>query len=167
MVKFKTDDLLENLRCRVECSEQEVYKAKKLGFSKIVINISLDPFASIHDKLKLTEHVLQTVCSNNQEIYLSIDNALEFPVEEVNIVDILDPFIAEYEIKRLILGDVNGKMDPFTTYNKLNLFTDMAQCPVDTWDAIIMVWLLPIRFQHYGQALSMSQRQLAVLGFQE
>lgn len=70
MVKFKTDDLLENLRCRVECSEQEVYKAKKLGFSKIVINISLDPFASIHDKLKLTEHVLQTVCSNNQEIYL-------------------------------------------------------------------------------------------------
>jgi homocitrate synthase NifV len=134
MVKFETDDFLESLRCRVECSEQEIFKAKKLGFSKIVINISLDPLVSIHDKLKPTEHVLQTVCSNDQEIYLSIDNALEFPVEEVNMVDmvdILDPFIAEYGIKRLILGDINGKTDPFTTYNKLNFFMNISQCPVE------------------------------------
>lgn len=115
----------------MECSKQEIFKAKKLGFSKIVINTSLDPFASVHDKLKLTEHVLQTVCSSDQEIYISIDNALEFPVEEVNIVDILDSFIAEHGIKRLILGDINGKMDPFTTYNKLNLFMNISQCPVE------------------------------------
>lgn len=134
MVKFETDDFLGSLRCRVGCTRQDILKAKELGFSKIVINTSLDPLVPIPDTLKSIESlqsVLQTVCSNNQEIYLSIDNALEFPVEEVNIVDILDPFIAEYGIKRLILGDVNGKMDPFTTYNKLNLFTNMAQCPVE------------------------------------
>jgi homocitrate synthase NifV len=90
IARFRTDGLFENLRCRVECSKQEIFKAKKLGFSKIVINTSLDPFASVHDKLKLTEHVLQTVCSSDQEIYISIDNALEFPVEEVNIVSLID-----------------------------------------------------------------------------
>jgi len=131
IVKFETNDFLESLRCRVGCTRQDILKAKELGFSKIVINTSLDPLVPIPDILKSIESVLQTVCSNDQEIYLSIDNALEFLVEEVNIVDILDPFIAEYGIKRLILGDVNGKMDPFTTYNKLNLFTNMAQCPVE------------------------------------
>lgn len=134
MFKFDTDDFLKSLRCRVGCTRQEIFKAKELGFSKIVINTSLDPLVPIPDILKSIESlqsVLQTVCSNDQEIYLSIDNALEFPVEEVNIVDILDPFIAEYGIKRLILGDVNGKMDPFTTYNKLNLFTNITQCPVE------------------------------------
>lgn len=134
MFKFETVDFLESLRCRVGCTRQEIFKAKELGFSKIVINTSLDPLVSMPDILKSIESlqsVLQTVCSNDQEIYLSIDNALEFPVEEVNIIDILDPFIAEYGIKRLILGDVNGKMDPFTTYNKLNLFTNITQCPVE------------------------------------
>lgn len=142
MFKFETDDFLDSLRCRVGCTRQEILKAKELGFSKIVINTSLDPLIPIPDILvsmpdilksieSLLQSVLQKVCSSDQEIYLSIDNALEFPVEEVNIVDILDPFIAKYGIKRLILGDVNGKMDPFTTYNKLNLFTNMAQCPVE------------------------------------
>lgn len=42
-------------------------------------------------------------CSNDQEIYLSIDNALEFPIEEI---ETLYPTIVEYGIKRLILGDV-------------------------------------------------------------
>lgn len=128
MVKFETDEFLENLRCRVGCSEQEIFKAKELGFSKIVINSSFDPLVSIYDRLRTIESILQTFCSNDQEIYLSIDNALERPVEEI---EILCPFIAEYGIKRLILGDINGKMDPFTTYSKLNFFMNVAQCPVE------------------------------------
>jgi homocitrate synthase NifV len=128
VVKFETEDFSENLRCIVGCTTQEILNAKELGFSKIVINISLDPSASIHDLLKSIESVLQTACINDHKIYLSIDNALESPFEEI---DPLYSFIAEYKIKRLILGDLNGKMDPFTTYDKINLFMSKVQCPVE------------------------------------
>lgn len=125
MIEFEADDFLESMRCRVRCSRQEIFKAKKLGFSKMVISTSLDPLVSINNVL---ESALQIVCSNDQEIYLSINNALEFPIEEI---ETLDPIIAEYGVKRLILGDLNGKMDPFTTYNKLSLLINTAQRPVE------------------------------------
>ena len=128
VVKFETNDFSENLRCIVGCTTQEILNAKELGFSKIVINISLDPSVSIYDLLKSIKSVLQTACINDCEIYLSIDNALESPLEEI---DPLYSFIAEYKIKRLILGDINGKIDPFTTYDKLNLFMNMVQCPIE------------------------------------
>jgi homocitrate synthase NifV len=127
-VEFETIDFfdfLENIRCRVSCSKQEIFEAKKLGFTKVVINTSFNPLVSINDVL---EPVLQMACSNGQEIYLSINNALEFPIEKL---ETLYPSIVEYGIRRLILGDTNGKMDPFTTYNKLRLFINSAQCPVE------------------------------------
>lgn len=124
-VEFETIDFLASMRCRVSCSRQEIFEAKKLGFSKIVINTSFNPLVSINDVL---EPVLQMACSNGQEIYLSVNNALEFPIEKV---ETLYPSIVEYGIRRLILGDTNGKMDPFTTYNKLRLFINSAQCPVE------------------------------------
>ncbi|WP_440945370.1 homocitrate synthase/isopropylmalate synthase family protein [Methanosarcina sp. T3] len=125
MVGFEADEFSESIRCRVKCSGQEIFRTKKLGFSKIVINTSLNPLTPIQDTL---EPVLQMACSNDQEIYLSIDNALEFSIRDLEAVY---PLIAEYGIKRLILGDRNGKMDPFTTYDKLGSLGNTMQCPVE------------------------------------
>jgi homocitrate synthase NifV len=77
---------------------------------------------------ELLEPVLQLALSNGQEIYLSVDNALEFPVEEI---ETLCPFVPEYGIKRLIVGDVNGKLDPFTTYYRLRTLIDKVHCPLE------------------------------------
>ncbi|AKB33587.1 Homocitrate synthase 1 [Methanosarcina siciliae HI350] len=125
MVEFEADEFSEIMRCRVRCSGHEIFRAKKLGFSKIVINTSFDPFTPIQDML---EPVLQMACSNDQEIYLSIDNALEFSIRDVETIY---PLIAKYGIKRLILGDRSGKADPFTTYDKLGFLWNTIQCPVE------------------------------------
>lgn len=125
VVDFEADYFLENIRCRVKCSRQEIVKAKKFGFSKIVINTSFDPLIPISDML---EPALQIALSNGQEIYLNIDNALEFPVEKIIT---LCPLVPEYGIKRLILGDINGKLDPFDTCKKLGTLIERVQCPLE------------------------------------
>jgi|GEM_PF-584814 homocitrate synthase NifV len=122
---FEADDLCNRIRCIVNCSEREIVLAKELGFSNIIINCSLGSNISIYSIL---ESALKKACDSGHTIYLCIDNAIEFATE---VTGKLSPLVVKYGVERLIIGDIDGNSDPFTTYDRLRDLLKSEQCPIE------------------------------------
>jgi homocitrate synthase NifV len=120
-----TDHMSEIMRCRVGCNEQEIAKAISCGFRKIIITLSVEQPAAQYKRL---ESVIDQIAKGNIALYLCIDNAMESSLEEIKI---LYSLALKYKVKRVILGDINSSLESFTTYDKLKLFIDAAQVPVE------------------------------------
>ncbi len=120
-----SEEDLHEFRCVTACNIQEINRAKEAGFSKIRINVSADSAGSVLTSLNA---VLQKVYDKGLDLYLSIDNILEFPAEEAEKVY---PLVLKYKLKRLVLGDMKASLEPFTTYDRLLVLKKKAVCPLE------------------------------------
>lgn len=119
-------DTIKNLlRCKVNASVEEIVQAKQIGFSKITVNWS----HSYEDSSLLNlKNVLCEAKNAFQEVYICIQNASSFPVEELSCYF---EIILSYKIKGFIYGDEDSILEPLKVYTNMKALKRIIPCIVE------------------------------------
>ncbi|MHC1682769.1 MAG: hypothetical protein AB6733_07465 [Clostridiaceae bacterium] len=122
---FRDEKVLNQIRCIVNCTFNDIDKAKKLGISKTIISLKDD--TTIKDLLALSS-ILNQVKDFTKEIYLSIN---DLSVLNSKKITCLKSIIDKHKIKSLIYKDKNGSLDPFKVFSILKNLQKNTPCKVE------------------------------------
>jgi homocitrate synthase NifV len=115
----------DKIRGVISSAPNEIMKAKNLGLTKIVIR---EIYNLERESMKKLKNALSLVSTFAEDIYLSIEN---FSCLSKRQVMKYSELIKEFKIKRLILQDSEGILNPFTVVELLNEIMKDFLCPIE------------------------------------